>query len=161
MTDVDVADVAVVGCGPVGGVLATLVGRLGHRVVVLERRVQAYPLPRAVGGGWRLVTFDPGLERTLAGETLAWFSGIGGRVVTVDATTDVDGTYAGWFSEHAATAVLQRPDFYLFGSAGTTADVMPLLDALRQAVEQPHTHLVPWRRRVRGQPATPTAGGQR
>ena len=51
--DVDVttdvpADVAVVGCGPVGGVLATLLGRRGHRIVVVERHREAYPLPRAV-----------------------------------------------------------------------------------------------------------------
>ena len=45
MTDVDVA---VIGCGPVGGVLATLLGRLGHRVVVIERHARPYELPRAV-----------------------------------------------------------------------------------------------------------------
>ncbi|MDQ6697742.1 MAG: bifunctional 3-(3-hydroxy-phenyl)propionate/3-hydroxycinnamic acid hydroxylase, partial [Actinomycetota bacterium] len=44
----DVSDVAVVGCGPVGGVLATLLGRRGHRVVVIERHARRYQLPRAV-----------------------------------------------------------------------------------------------------------------
>ncbi|HKY65180.1 MAG TPA: bifunctional 3-(3-hydroxy-phenyl)propionate/3-hydroxycinnamic acid hydroxylase, partial [Acidimicrobiales bacterium] len=47
LTDVP-ADVAVVDCGPVGGVLAALLGRRGHRVVVVERHREAYPLPRAV-----------------------------------------------------------------------------------------------------------------
>src|SRR6187402_728926 len=41
-------DVAVVGCGPVGGALAALLGRGGHRVLVLERHPGPYPLPRAV-----------------------------------------------------------------------------------------------------------------
>src|SRR3954466_13582022 len=41
-------DVAVVGCGPVGGALAALLGRLGHRVVVVERHALPYDLPRAV-----------------------------------------------------------------------------------------------------------------
>jgi flavoprotein hydroxylase len=48
VTGQDLYDVAVVGCGPVGGVLATLLGRQGHRVLVVERHAAPYPLPRAV-----------------------------------------------------------------------------------------------------------------
>jgi 2-polyprenyl-6-methoxyphenol hydroxylase-like FAD-dependent oxidoreductase len=43
-----VFDVAIVGFGPVGAVLAILLGQRGQRVVVLERHVDPYPLPRAV-----------------------------------------------------------------------------------------------------------------
>ncbi|CAB4923528.1 MAG: bifunctional 3-(3-hydroxy-phenyl)propionate/3-hydroxycinnamic acid hydroxylase [Actinobacteria bacterium] len=43
-----IADVAVIGYGPVGRLLALLLGRRGKRVVVVERQAQAYPLPRAV-----------------------------------------------------------------------------------------------------------------
>ena len=41
-------DVAIVGYGPVGAALAILLGQHGHRVVVLERFTEPYPLPRAV-----------------------------------------------------------------------------------------------------------------
>lgn len=44
----DVADVAIVGFGPVGQTLAILLGQRGRRVVVLEKQPAAYPLPRAV-----------------------------------------------------------------------------------------------------------------
>ncbi len=46
-TEVD-ADVAVVGAGPVGLVLAILLAQRGRSVVVLEQRPDPYPLPRAV-----------------------------------------------------------------------------------------------------------------
>ena len=42
------ADVAIVGYGPVGQALATLLGRAGHRVLVFERFNEIYRLPRAV-----------------------------------------------------------------------------------------------------------------
>jgi flavoprotein hydroxylase len=41
-------DIAIVGFGPVGQLLALLLGRNGHRVLVLERWQQPYDRPRAV-----------------------------------------------------------------------------------------------------------------
>ena len=53
------AEVAVVGYGPVGMVVAALLGRRGHSVVVLERYPGLYNLPRAG-------VFDDETMRTLA-----------------------------------------------------------------------------------------------
>ena len=41
-------DVAIIGCGPVGALAANLLGRAGLSVVVLEKELEHYPLPRAV-----------------------------------------------------------------------------------------------------------------
>jgi 2-polyprenyl-6-methoxyphenol hydroxylase-like FAD-dependent oxidoreductase len=46
--DNEVYDVAIVGYGPVGQLLAALLGRCGHRVLVIERYADFYPMPRAV-----------------------------------------------------------------------------------------------------------------
>lgn len=44
-----VYDVAIVGLGPVGGVLAALLGRVGFSTVVLDKAQGIFPLPRAIG----------------------------------------------------------------------------------------------------------------
>lgn len=41
-------DVAIIGCGPVGGLAANLLGQAGLKVVVIEREAEPHPLPRAV-----------------------------------------------------------------------------------------------------------------
>ena len=41
-------DVAIVGLGPVGAILAALLGRQGLEVVVVERSADIFPLPRAI-----------------------------------------------------------------------------------------------------------------
>ena len=60
--------------------------------------------------------------------TRRWFASIGGRVVTVPAD---DPVYGRWFTEHDATAALQRPDFHLYGSARSPDGAAALVEQLR------------------------------
>lgn len=94
-------------------------------------------LDDVVGIGWRLVTTDPAVTLPVDHELAAWFAARGGALVLIDAADDVDGTYGAWFREHGVVAALQRPDFHLYGSARTPADVDPLLADLRSALDRP------------------------
>ncbi|MGK2947762.1 MAG: bifunctional 3-(3-hydroxy-phenyl)propionate/3-hydroxycinnamic acid hydroxylase [Acidimicrobiales bacterium] len=94
------------------------------------------------GAGWRLVATEP-LDDALPADLASWFSGLGGSIVVVSREVDVDGTYARWFADHGCAAVLQRPDFHLFGSAATAGDVGPLLAALQTALTHPTAPIQP------------------
>ncbi len=69
----DGADVAIVGYGPVGQLLAILLGQRGWRVRVLERFSSAYPLPRAVHFDHEVARIlqGAGVMRALEGRTEA------------------------------------------------------------------------------------------
>jgi 2-polyprenyl-6-methoxyphenol hydroxylase-like FAD-dependent oxidoreductase len=75
VTGSDDVDVAIVGLGPVGGVLAALLGTAGHRVLVVERHRTPYQLPRAVH-------FDHEIARILQR------CGLGGEIDRISETGD-------------------------------------------------------------------------
>lgn len=84
------------------------------------------------GPGWRLVTVGGNLDGdsgALDPVAAAWFASIGGRTVTL---ADPDPVYRRWFAEHETTWVLQRPDFYVYGTANSLAEASALLNDLRQ-----------------------------
>ena len=82
------------------------------------------------GAGWRLVTTDPD-GASLDPATAAWLESIGGHVVVL---ADPDPTYRRWFADHEVTWALQRPDFYLYGTATGLAGAEHLLGRLRTHV---------------------------
>ncbi len=84
------------------------------------------------GNGWRLVGLGADVER-ISGNRRAWFESIGGRVVTL---AEPDPLFIRWFSEHDTTCALQRPDFYLYGTAPTAQAATSLLDDLRRHLAQ-------------------------
>ena len=47
---------------------------------------------------------------------------------------DLDGIYAKWFADAGVDVVLQRPDFYLFGTSATAAGAGELVHRLRSAL---------------------------
>lgn len=94
------ADVAIVGFGPVGQLLAILLGRRGRRVSVLERWPEPYPLPRAVHFDHEVarVLQGTGVLADLAGRTepapiYEWRSAKGDLLLRIgrDATDSISG----------------------------------------------------------------------
>jgi 2-polyprenyl-6-methoxyphenol hydroxylase-like FAD-dependent oxidoreductase len=96
----------------------------------------AGPLDDIVGTGWHLMTIAQPTE--LDGELATWFESIGGRVVAIGTTVeDVEGRYGRWFADHGVNAVLERPDFAIYGTAATDRDVTALLTELQAQLEAP------------------------
>jgi hypothetical protein len=93
----------------------------------VQGRVGGRPFDEVHGNGWRLVVLGASPE-TVGRNELAWLDSIGGRVIRL---ADPDPLFAGWFAEHAATYALQRPDFYLYGTARTEEQATALLSDLR------------------------------
>jgi 2-polyprenyl-6-methoxyphenol hydroxylase-like FAD-dependent oxidoreductase len=92
----------------------------------IQGALDGRPFDDVVGGGWQLVTVDgaEGLDR----EAVNWFASIGGAVASVAA----EPAYQQWFADHGCTWALQRPDFYLFGTAASAVDANVLLGDLRR-----------------------------
>ena len=84
------------------------------------------------GNGWRLVALGADVEGVDRDERDR-FETIGGRVVVL---ADPDPSYVRWFAEHDTTWALQRPDFYLYGTAPTAAEATSLLADLRHHLAQ-------------------------
>jgi hypothetical protein len=79
------------------------------------------------GVGWRLVTDDPewtGLDSAL----VAWLESIGGAIIDV---TSAARDLAAWLENHRVRWAMQRPDFYLFGTASDREGATSLLVDLR------------------------------
>ena len=84
------------------------------------------------GNGWRLLLLGVDVAG-LGSKERTWFDSLGGRVVVLE---DPDPVFARWFAEHDITAALQRPDFYLYGTAATVGDATSLLSDLRRHLEK-------------------------
>jgi flavoprotein hydroxylase len=94
----------------------------------VQGNVDSRPFDEVFGNGWRLVVREGDIDRIDADER-RWFETIGGKVV---ALSEPDPWFDLWFTEHAARCVLQRPDFYVYGTAPTDEAASSLLADLRR-----------------------------
>lgn len=94
----------------------------------VQGRIAGQPSDDVVGNGWRLVLrgVDPD---DIDADARDWFSSIGGRVVALD---EPDAVFERWFDQHRTACALQRPDFYLYGTAPDATSATTLLTDLRK-----------------------------
>jgi flavoprotein hydroxylase len=89
-----------------------------------------------VGRGWTLLSPHADPSRHLAPDEAGFFARLGGVAAHVGGPDlhDVDGVYARWFAETGVAVVLQRPDFYVFGTAPTPDGAGGLVAELRRSL---------------------------
>jgi 2-polyprenyl-6-methoxyphenol hydroxylase-like FAD-dependent oxidoreductase len=98
----------------------------------VQGREHGRPFDEAYGNGWRLVVLGTDVECIGRGQR-AWFESFGGRVVPL---SDPDRAFIRWFREHDTSCALQRPDFYLYGTAMTGQEATTLLADLREHLQR-------------------------
>ncbi len=87
-----------------------------------------------VGRGWALLSASCDPAARLDADAAAFLESIGGICAQVSAdgpVRDTCGTYARWFAAAGVEVVLQRPDYYVFGTARSAASTGALIDRLR------------------------------
>jgi len=89
----------------------------------VQGKVAGRPFDEVHGNGWRLIVtgFDP---EDVGRDERRWFESIGGAVVALD---EPDPVFDRWFRAHDTACALQRPDFYLYGTAATPSSATALL----------------------------------
>lgn len=124
---------------PPVGIGAGIVSNTPHAgTLFVQRRAQRGSavglFDDVIGAGWVLLSpfGDPGEH--LDGADVEFLRSIGGVIIglaTGGDATDVDGDYRRWFNENGVAVVLQRPDFYIFGTGSRLQDSAALVRQLR------------------------------
>jgi 2-polyprenyl-6-methoxyphenol hydroxylase-like FAD-dependent oxidoreductase len=93
------------------------------------------------GTGWSIVVSDSGLLDGLSGEQWIAWEAIGGRYSSIGASIDdhdledVGSVYARWFAENSCSAVVVRPDWHIYGTARSGAELSTLLHTLTRSLQ--------------------------
>jgi hypothetical protein len=114
--------------GPASGIVHPESAHAG--ALFVQGTIEGRPFDDVHGAGWRLVAYSPddGDASALGGDLVDWFDAIGGKVVAVDST---DPVLVRWFGDHGVRWALQRPDFFLYGTATDAVGAGQLLTDLR------------------------------
>jgi hypothetical protein len=89
-----------------------------------------------IGRGWVLLGHGVDPAARLAADAATIFAALGGHSVQIGPdgpVRDLDGSYATWFDDAGVAVVLQRPDFYVFGTS-TVDGVSALVRQLSRAL---------------------------
>ena len=98
-----------------------------------------------VGLGFVLVSRDGAVESMLGARQRAFLDALGARRVVIaapgaaaveGAALDIDDKYIPYMARHGITAMLVRPDFYLYGAVSDAGEVDGLVDDLEAALER-------------------------
>lgn len=93
-------------------------------------------LDEFLGHGWRIVTRHPLPEGLFDARQARFLDGLGvtfahvSRGAVAPGFVDIDSEYDAWFWANEAKAFIERPDHYVFGLAGSVADLPGLVDEL-------------------------------
>ncbi|MGB0872676.1 MAG: bifunctional 3-(3-hydroxy-phenyl)propionate/3-hydroxycinnamic acid hydroxylase [Solirubrobacterales bacterium] len=106
-------------------------------------------LDDVVGYGFQLLFREPVIE-ALGDQRRQRLAELGFLFIAVDCkdagaqnVEDADGTYAEFFGTRGATALISRPDFYLFGIANGVHDTLALVDDLLAQIPAPSPAVIP------------------
>jgi 2-polyprenyl-6-methoxyphenol hydroxylase-like FAD-dependent oxidoreductase len=80
-------------------------------------------------GRWQVLSVEGDPASALSDEQRARFEELGAVLADVSAI-DLEGRYAEWFAQRDARVLIARPDFYVYGTAATLADLPALVDRL-------------------------------
>ncbi|HML00156.1 MAG TPA: FAD-dependent monooxygenase, partial [Acidimicrobiales bacterium] len=108
-------------------------GSPGAGVFIAQPAVDGSLFDDVYGVGWRLISLGQG-GAPIDPATHKWFESIGGKCVALRRCDDLGGP---WSEAPGATHVLQRPDFYVYGSASRETGASALLDCLRAQLQGP------------------------
>ena len=120
------------------GIASGLVAE-GGGALFPQGRVRGGRFDDVVGQGWCIVAADAAVLGALTDARRADWDALGGHVAVVSEAGGAeagggDDSYAAWFLAHGCTAVVVRPDWYVYGAAHDAEGLAVLLDGLGRSL---------------------------